>query len=83
MTQRDRILQRLQTGEWLSNVEIIKEMYILRASERVRELKKMGHTIESRRVQGKSYQEYRLIPANKVVLPPARKPEAISPIKLF
>ena len=60
MTQRYRILQRLQTGEWLSNVEAMREMYIMRLSERVRELRARGYEILSRRKEGKPYNEYRL-----------------------
>lgn len=72
--QNKKLLERLQIGEWVSNVEIVKELYILRASERIRELRKMGYEIESRRVEGKPYQEYRLLEKPKTVLPPPCSP---------
>ena len=62
-TQKTRVLERLQTGEWLSAVQAVREFYILRLGARIWDLRAEGYQIEERRVEGKSYSEYRLQPA--------------------
>jgi hypothetical protein len=74
MTQKDRILERLNTGEWLSAVQASREMYIMRLGARIWDLKTEGYEIEERRVDGKAFSEYRLRPARKIELPPAFAP---------
>jgi Helix-turn-helix domain len=76
MTQKQRILERLKTGEWLSSVEAIREMYITRLGARIWDLRKEHYEIEERKVAGKGYSEYRLRPARKIELPPAYAPKA-------
>jgi len=60
-TQKQRILERLKTGEWLSTVEATREMFILRLGARIYDLRAEGHNIIEPKVDGKSYSEYRLI----------------------
>ena len=71
MTQKERILARLREGTWLSVVEATKEMFILRLGARIYDLRAEGHNIIERKVEGKSYSEYLLIPPKKIELPPA------------
>jgi helix-turn-helix protein len=71
MTQLERIIERLKTGEWLSSVEASRDMYIMRLGARIFDARTMGHHIIERRVEGKSYSEYKLIPPQVPVLPPA------------
>jgi hypothetical protein len=82
MTQKHRILERLKTGEWFSSVEAIREMYITRLGARIWDLRAEGHNIIERKVAGKSYSEYRLIPAQAPVMPPAfeAKPSLLHPL---
>jgi hypothetical protein len=77
MTQQDRILERLKTGEWLSSVEASREMYIMRLGARIFDLRKLGHNIVERKVFGKSYSEYKLIPTRAPVMPPAFEPKPL------
>jgi Helix-turn-helix domain len=79
MTQQNRILERLKTGEWLSSVEASREMFIMRLGARIFDLRKLGHNIIERRVEGKSYSEYKLIPAQAPVMPPAFEPKSPQP----
>lgn len=73
LTPQDlRVLERLENGEWLSTLTIMKELFILRASARVFDLRRAGWEIESRKVQGKPYDEYRL-KIKVPVMPPAFK----------
>jgi hypothetical protein len=39
MTQQERILERLKTGEWLSSVEASRDMYIMRLGARIYDLR--------------------------------------------
>ena len=57
MTQKERVLERLQTGEWFSTVNAVN-MCILRLGAIIFDLNKEGHKIEARRVHGKTYSEY-------------------------
>ena len=66
MTQKQIILNRLQNGEWLSSVQTVRELYILRLGARIWDLIAEGYEIEERRVEGKSFSEYRLRPARKI-----------------
>ncbi len=76
MTQRERILKRLQEGTWLSAVEATKEMYILRLGARIWDLRHEGYNILERKVDGKAYSEYLLVPRQPVpVMPPAFEPK--------
>ncbi|HEV3219565.1 MAG TPA: helix-turn-helix domain-containing protein [Candidatus Acidoferrales bacterium] len=78
MTQKHRILARLRTGEWLSVVEATNEMFILRLGARIFDLRAEGHNIIERKVAGRSYSEYRLIPPNVPKLPPAFAPKEVN-----
>lgn len=72
MNQRDIILNELKRKEWFSLADALNlDPPIYRLSERIRELKEYGHNIISRRVDGKTYQEYKLVPVEVPVLPPA------------
>jgi len=72
MTQKEIILEKLRTGAWFSLADALHlSPPIYRLSERCRELKAEGYEIESRRVEGKPYSEYRLRPPRKLELPPA------------
>ena len=59
--QKKIILNLLQSGNWISTVDFVQN-YILRGSERIRELKASGYDIESRRKENTPYQEYRIRP---------------------
>jgi hypothetical protein len=76
MTQRERILERPQTGEWLSAVQASREMYTMRLGTRIEDLRAEGHENEERRLEKKSYSEYRLRPTRSIELPPAFEPKA-------
>jgi hypothetical protein len=65
--QKQIILNMLQSGGWISTVDFVRQ-YILRGSERIRELKASGHEIESRRKEGTPYQEYRLVPKQETLI---------------
>jgi hypothetical protein len=76
MTQKQRILNRLQTDEWLSlRAALHMKPPIYRLSERIRELEREGYKIEHRKVNGKSYSVYCLRPAAPISLPPAFPPK--------
>jgi hypothetical protein len=79
MTQKSRILERLKSGEWLSSVEASRDMYIMRLGARIWDLRADGYTIMERRVAGKSFSEYKLIPAVAPVLPPPFKEIPLPP----
>jgi hypothetical protein len=57
-------------------------MYIMRLGARIFDLRAEGHNIIEREVAGKSYSEYRLIPALAPVMPPAfeAKPFLLHPL---
>src|ERR1700674_1616299 len=74
-TQKDRILNRLRTGDWLSVVEATKEMFILRLGARIFDLRAEGHNIIERKVAGRSYSEYKLLGPLVPPLPPAFEPK--------
>jgi hypothetical protein len=84
MTQKQIILTRLQGGDWFSTVECVRDFHILRLGARIFDLRAEGYEIEERKVEGKSYSEYRLRPARPIVLPPAfpapEKKENTSPL---
>jgi hypothetical protein len=61
----------LQEGTWFSTVECVRDFHILRLGARIWDLRKEGYEIEERKVEGKSYSEYRLRLARKIELPPA------------
>jgi Helix-turn-helix domain len=71
MTQKERIFNRLKTGEWLSSVEASRNMYIMRLGARIFDLCAEGHNIIERKVAGKSYSEYKLLPPQAPMMPPA------------
>ena len=83
MTQKERIFNRLKTGEWLSSVEASRDMYIMRLGARIFDLRAEGHNIIERKVAGKSWSEYKLIPAQAPVMPPAFKQVEPKPQTLF
>ena len=74
MTQKEIILNRLQNGAWFSTVECVRDFHILRLGARIFDLKAEGYEIEERKVEGKSWSEYRLRPARPITLPPAFAP---------
>lgn len=65
MTQKELVLEMLQSGNWMSTLDFV-HCYILRGPARIHELRQEGYEIESRKVAGKSYDEYRLV-KDKVV----------------
>jgi Helix-turn-helix domain len=71
MTQKEIITKRLQEGTWFSTVECVRDFHILRLGARIWDLRQEGYEIEERKVEGKSWSEYRLRPARKIELPPA------------
>jgi hypothetical protein len=73
MTQKVLILNRLKSGEWFSTVQCVNEYRILRLSARILDLRREGHNIIERKVEGKSWSEYRLITPVVLELPPAFK----------
>jgi len=75
MTQKQIILNRLKSGTWFSTVECVREFHILRLGARIFDLRAEGHNIIERKVAGKSYSEYKLLPAQAPVMPPAFKPK--------
>lgn len=88
MSQKQRVLQRLQEGGWLSTVMAVKGDLgepILRLGAIIWDLKNptpeemrrgvQKLNIEERRVEGKTYSEYRLKRAVIVDMPPSRLPE--------
>ena len=79
MTQQQRILERLKTGEWLSSVEASRDMYIMRLGARIFDLRALGHNIIERKVFRKSYSEYKLIPPHVPVMPPPFKQPSTKP----
>jgi hypothetical protein len=83
MTQKELILNRLKSGEWLSSVQAVRELYIMRLGARIWDLRAEGYQIEERRVEGRSYSEYRMRPARKIELPPAFAPKEKTAQPLF
>ena len=75
MTQKERILERLKTGQWLSTVEMTLDMHIFGGGQRIYDLRKEGHNIIERKVAGKTFSEYRLLPPQTPILPQAMKPK--------
>ena len=76
VNQRTRILKGLHARQWLSLADALDASPpIYRLSERIRELEKMGYEIESRRVEGKTFQEYHLKsePAKPIMRPEGNK----------
>ena len=72
VTQRQRIIEKLIDGNWLSTVDMVNMIPgILRGGAYICDLRKEGWEIESRYVEGKHYSEYKLI----------AKPEPIQIIK--
>lgn len=61
LTHQQRIvLDRLKTGNWLTTVQAIQELYIIRLGARIHELRQKGYEIESAIVPGTPYGRYRL-----------------------
>lgn len=77
MIQKERILERLKTGEWLSTVQMTLDMHIFGGGQRIYDLRKAGHIIIERKVAGKTFSEYKLIPPQTPILPPAMKPKPV------
>lgn len=46
-SQVGRLLKRFKRDGRITNIQMVKEMFILRGSERVRDLKAEGHLIKS------------------------------------
>ena len=59
-TQRDKIIQLLESRDWVPMPEFIK-LFITRGGAIICDLRKAGWAIISRRVAGKSYAEYKLL----------------------
>jgi hypothetical protein len=57
-----------------ASVKCARDFHILRLGARIWDLRQGGHEIEERKVEGKSYSEYRLGSARKIELPPAFAP---------
>jgi hypothetical protein len=84
MTQKQIILARLQNGQWFSTVECVRDFHILRLGARIWDLRQEGYEIEERKVEGKSWSEYRLRPSRPITLPPAfPEPEVNTNNRLF
>jgi hypothetical protein len=83
VTQKQTILDRLRQGTWFSTVECVRDFHILRLGARIWDLRYDGYEIEERRVEGKSFSEYRLRPPRPIELPPAFKPEVKTNQTLF
>lgn len=60
MKQLDKVAEMLRAGGWVSTVDFIQN-YILRGGAYICLLKKRGWEIDSRTVEGKSYNEYCLV----------------------
>lgn len=72
MTQKQRVLERLEEGTWLPMPETLHwSPPITRLGARIWDLQYEGYDIEERRVAGKNYSEYRIRPPRKIELPPA------------
>jgi helix-turn-helix protein len=76
MNQNERVLARLKERTWLQMPEALHwSPPVTRLGARIHDLRhKFGHTIVERRVPGKTYSEYKLIPAVSPVLPPLSRP---------
>ena len=83
MTQKQIILNRLRRGDWFSTVERVREFHILRLGARIYDLRAEGYEIEERKVEGKSWSEYRLRPARPVNLPPPFPPPEKPKVKEY
>jgi hypothetical protein len=60
--EKQTMLNILITGEWINSVDIpIKLGGPWRYTDTIMKLRRMGYTIESRRVEGKNYCQYRLL----------------------
>jgi len=60
LTPKQIILNRLRQGTWFSTVECVRGFHILRLGARIFDLRAEGYDIEERKVEGKSFSEYRL-----------------------
>lgn len=67
MSQREIILRELRTGEWVPVTRFLN-MYITRTAARVNEMREEGYNIESRRMEGKTFFEYRLVPKQESLI---------------
>jgi hypothetical protein len=83
MTQKQIILNRLKSGKWFSTVECVHEFHILRLGARIFDLRADGYNIIERKVAGKSWSEYKLIPAQAPAMPPAFESPQPTPKMLF
>ena len=71
-SQLERVLLALKKGGWVSTVDAVRgEMGepILRLGARIYDLRGMGFDIEERKVEGKTYSEYRLKNGNTEKVP--------------
>ena len=59
ITQRNKIIQLLESKDWVQMPEFIR-LFITRGGAIIHALRKEGWVIYSRRVEGKSYAEYKL-----------------------
>lgn len=61
MTQTEIILKTLLNakGEWVPVTRFL-EQYITRTAARILDIKNLGYEVESRRVEGKTFNEYRI-----------------------
>jgi Helix-turn-helix domain len=83
-TQKEIVKQRLQEGDWVPMTYFVRHSPpILRVSARIFDLRAEGHNIIERKVAGKSYSEYKLIPPNVPKLPPAFEPKTPERQSLF
>ena len=82
MTQNERVLEKLKDGQWLPMPQALHwSPPFTRLGARIHDLrKKYGHHIIERRVPGKTWSEYKLIPPQVPALPPAfEKPIETAP----
>ena len=60
-SQKTRVLNELLKGDWFSLASALNmSPPVYRLSERIREIERMGYLIEHRRVEGKTYEEYKI-----------------------
>lgn len=61
-TQNERILKALMSGRWISGMAFLRDHPpITRVGARIYDLKQLGYEIESRRIDGGNWSEYRLL----------------------
>jgi len=62
---RERVLELLSSGNWVSTVEI-NEIGGTDGTRRLRELRSLGFNIEKRKIDSRYYQ-YRLLPGEVII----------------